>query len=161
MVRHDGLVRCVGQLAARSLDPHPRLEQIIPQLARPVAGQVQQARLDIVVHDGASRSLIDVVVVSALAGDSSFRRARARRDGHASRRAELAKRSRYNTDDLVPFAVETGGRLGTQARAFLQRCAKAAGDSAFETIYLYRAVSSILQNSVAYQLERPFPSALA
>ena len=97
VVRHDGLVRCLGQLAALNLDPKPKLEQIVPELARPVQGQVEQARLGAVAHDGASRLLVDVVVVSALAGDSPFRKACARRDGHAARRAEIAKRSRYPT----------------------------------------------------------------
>ena len=96
---------------------------MIPELARPVAGQVEHARLDLVLHDGASRLLVDVVVVSPLAGNESFRRACARRDGHACRRAEINKRNRYTSSDLIPFALETGGRLGTEARAFLLRCA--------------------------------------
>ena len=149
MIRHDSMVRCTGQLAARNLDPRPRLEQTIPELARPVAGQVEQARLDVVVHDGASRLLIDVVIVSALAGDASFRRACARRDGHACRRAEVAKRSRYPSAELIPFAIETGGRLGADARAFLMRCAQASPEPAREISYLYRAVSSVLQDGVA------------
>ena len=156
--RHDGVVRCLGQLMARNLDPRPRLEQIIPELARPVPGQVEQARLDIVGHDGASRVLVDVVVVSALAGDSSFRRACARRDAHVARRAEIAKRARYSSGDLVPFALETGGRLGTEARAFLRKCAEASDEPLREILYLQRAVSSVLQSGIAQQLERPFCS---
>ena len=152
MIRHDGLVRCTGQLAARSLDPRPKLEQTIPELARPVAGQVEQARLDVVLHDGASRLLVDVVIVSVLAGDASFRRACARRDGHAARRAEVTKRSRYASAELVPFAVETGGRLGADARAFLIRCAQASSEPSREMCYLYRAVSSVLQDGVARML---------
>ena len=152
MSRHDGLVRCIGLLAARNLDPKPKLEQILPELARPVAGQVEQARLDVVVQDGTERLLVDVVVVSVLAGDASFRRACARRDGHAVRRAEISKRSRYPTAELVPFAIETGGRLGADARAFLVRCADGALDPTKELQYLYRAVSSCLQDGVARQL---------
>lgn len=152
MTRHDSLVRCLGILSARNLDPKPKLEQIIPELARPVMGQIEQARLDVVVHDGVSRTLVDVVVCSALAGDASFRRACARRDGHAARRAEVAKRARYPSEELVPFAVETGGRLGADARAFLVRCADASDDPARELQYLYRAVSSVLQDGVARQL---------
>ena len=150
--RHDSLVRCLGLLSARSLDPRPKLEQIIPELARPVAGQVELARLDVVVHDGAARLLIDAVIVSAYASGDSFRRACARRDGHASRRAEVAKRSRYPTHDLIPFAVETGGRLAADARAFLVRCADASPDRVRELQYLYRAVSTVVQDGVARQL---------
>ena len=152
MTRQDGLVRCLGILAARNLDPKPKLEQIIPELARAVAGQIEQARLDVVVHDGVSRTIVDVVVVSPYAGDASFRRACARRDGHAARRAEVAKRARHPSCELVPFAVETRGRLGADARASLVRCADASAAPARELQYLYRAVSSVLQDGVARQL---------
>ena len=153
MNRHDGVVRCLGQLAARNLDPRPKLEQIIPELARPVAGQVCEARLDVVVHDGAARSLLDVVIVSPYAGDASFRAACARRDGHASRRAAVSKRARYPHSDLVPFALETGGRMGNDARAFIARLADAADDRHSELQYLHRAISSMLQNGVAMMLQ--------
>ena len=153
MTRHDGLVRCLGVLAARSLDPRPKLEQIIPELSRPVAGQINEARLDVIIHDGASRLLVDVTVMSPFAGDRNFRACCTRRDGHASRRAAIAKRSRYPSADLVPFAVETGGRLGTDARALLARMADAADDRHDEIQYLYRAVSSVLQDGVAKQLQ--------
>ena len=153
MYRHDGVVRCIGILGARALDPKPQLEQVIPELARPVNGQVGQARLDVVMRDGASRLLIDVVVVSAYAGGHSFRNACARRDGHAARRAAVAKRERYPSVDLVPFALETGGRLGTEARALLLKMARAADDEARELQLLYRAVSSVLQDGVARQLQ--------
>ena len=72
IARHDAIVRCIGVLAARALDPKPKLEQIIPELARPVHGQMGQARLDVVVHDGVSRALLDVVVVSPYASNASF-----------------------------------------------------------------------------------------
>ena len=49
MLRHDNTVRCVASLAARAMDPRPRMEQIIPELSRPVAGQVAAARMDVVV----------------------------------------------------------------------------------------------------------------
>ena len=152
MERHDNVVRCIGQLAARSMDPRPRLEQIIPELAQPVQGQVRQARLDVIVFDGVSRCLVDVAVVSAYDRDSSFRAACARRDGHAARRAAISKRMRYPSADLVPFALETGGRLGVDARAFVNRMASAAEDPVAERQYLYRAISSVLQDGVARQL---------
>ena len=152
MVRHDNLVRCLGVLAARNLDPRPKLEQIVPELAQPVRGQVGQARLDVIVHDGLERLLIDVVIVSAYAGGASFRASCARRDGFASRRAAVAKRARYPSPELVPFAVETGGRLGNDARAFLIRMADAAEDRNAELKYLQRAISSVIQDGVARQL---------
>ena len=57
MARHDGIVRCLGVLAARNSD-------LKPKLAQTVHGQIGQARLDVVIHDGIARMLVDVVVVS-------------------------------------------------------------------------------------------------
>ena len=153
MVRHDNMVRCIASLAKRTIDPRPRTEQIIPELSRLVAGQTEAARLDVIVHSGLARSLVDVTIVSSLAGDDTFRRACSRRDGHAARRAECTKRSRYPAADLVPFALETGGRLGAAARTFLMHLADGAEDPVAERNYLYRAVSSTLQDGVARQLE--------
>ena len=65
----------------------------------------------------------------------------------------MAKRSRYPTPDLVPFALETGGRLGTDARAFIVRTANAAEDRTAEMKYIQRAISVVLQDGVARQLE--------
>ena len=154
MVRHDNTVKCIAALASRAMDPRPKLEQVIPELSRPVHGQVAAARLDVVVHDGLTRHLVDVVIVSPLAGDDAFRRACARRDGHAARRAECLKRVRYHTRDLVSFALETGGRLGTAAKAFLSRPAETAHEPAKERVALYRAISSTAQDGVARQLEQ-------
>ena len=64
------------------------------------------------------------------------------------------KRARYPTPELVPFALETGGRLGNAAKAFLQRLAQASEEPEKEAVRLYRAVSSTLQDGVARQLER-------
>ena len=75
MARHDNIVRCLGQLSARNVDPRPRLEQIVPELAQTVQGQVGQARLDLVIHDGISRMLVELVVVFAYARDTNFRAA--------------------------------------------------------------------------------------
>ena len=153
MVRHDNMVRCIAALAARTVDPRPRTEQVIPELARLVAGQTEAARMDVVVHDGLARSLVDATIVSPLAGDDAFRRACARRDGHAARRAECTKRSRYPAPDHVPFALETGGRLGAAAKTFLMRLAAGSEDPAAERVYIYRAVASTLQDGVARQFE--------
>ena len=64
----------------------------------------------------------------------------------------MTKRARYDSPDLVPFAVETGGRIGAEARAFLLKCANAAEDPDIELQYLYRAISSVVQDGVAKQL---------
>ena len=102
-------------------------------------------------------ALVDVVIVSAYARGNNFRAACARRDGYAARRAAIAKRVRYPSDDLVPFALETGGRIGVDARAFINRMANAADDPPTERQYLYRAISRALQDGVARQLMKSPP----
>lgn len=153
ILRHDNLVKCIASFVARTLDPKPRMEQILPELARLVAGQTEAARMDVVVHDGAARHLVDATIVSPLAANDVFCRGCARRDGHAARRAECLKRSRYPAHDLIPFAMETGGRLGMAARAFVTKCAEVAEDPAKERAYVYRAISTTLQDGIARQLE--------
>lgn len=154
LVRHDGLVNGICEFAKRGMDARPKVEQVVPQLLAKVCGQVGQARMDVVLHDGAKRMLVDVTVVSPYAGDATFVNACSRRDGHAARRAAIAKRAKYDSVDLVPFAVETGGRLGADARALLHVFAARSDDPARELSYLLRATSSLLQDGVARQLER-------
>ena len=107
----------VAACARRGMDPNPREEQVLAALTAKAKGQIGSPRMDLVVHDGAARLLIDVTVVSPLAGDAGHIDACARREGHACRRAAAFKRGKYPHKELVPFAVETGGRLGTDARA--------------------------------------------
>ena len=149
MARHDRLVHLLAALAKRSCDPRPKLEQVAKERTSRVGGQVGQARLDVIFHIGARRILVDVTIVSPHAGSSEFTAACARRDGHAARRAAIGKRAKYDCPDLVPFAVETGGRLGNEARALLHMMAKEADDPQEELAYLYRAISSVLQDGVA------------
>ena len=96
--------------------------------------------------------LLDITIVSPLAGSSDFLHACARRDGHAARRAAVGKRLKYDSPDLLPFAVETGGRLGTEARAFLRLLSAQAPDPEKELGFLYRAVSVMVQSGVARQM---------
>ena len=142
VARHDSLVRTLAALAKRHADPRPHLEQVLPSLQVVVQGQVGTARLDVVTHIGTARQLIDVTVVSTFAGGAPFQAACSRRDGHAARRAAVAKRMKYEHPDLVPFAVETGGRLGGDAKSLLRKFALEAPDPSRELSFLYKAVSA-------------------
>ena len=152
VLHHDNLARAIAALAKRGMDSRPRLEQVLPQLATRVAGQVGTGRMDVVLHNGTARHLVDVVVVSPLAGGERQVGACARRDGLACRRAAIAKRSKYDSPELVPFAIETGGRLGGDARMLIALLAQACPNPAREMAYAYRAISSVLQDGVARQL---------
>ena len=152
VIRHDALTNCIAALARRGMDSRPKLEQVLPQLATSVAGQVSGGRMDVVLHNGTSRFLVDVVVCSPLAGGPRQIAANARRDGLACRRAAISKRDKYSDPELVPFAVETGGRLGGDARMLLKTLADATADPVKELAFAYRAVSAVLQDGVARQL---------
>ena len=128
------------------------MEQVIPQLASMVRGQVSQARMDVVAQDGCNRILVDVVVSSPYAGGERFTAMCARRDGYSARRAATAKKAKYDSPDLLSFALETGGRLGMDARSFIKKLASAAEEPPLEVAYLYRAISATLQDGIAKQL---------
>ena len=49
--------------------------------------------------------------------------------------------------------METGGQLGSDARALLQLMASGAPDPGEEMAYLYRAVSSVHQDGIARQFQ--------
>ena len=151
MVRHDAIVRLLESFAKRRADPKPYLEQVVPQLQVVVSGQVGTARLEVITHIGSCRHLVDVTVVSPFAGSDAFRAVCSRRDGYAARRASVSKRTKYDQADLVPFAIETGGRLGADARSFLRKLAAEAPDPTAELTYMYWAVSALLQDGVARQ----------
>ena len=136
LIRHDNLVRGLADLAKRHTDPRPRLEQALPQLSVVVGGQIGQARLDVIFHQGSQRRLVDVTVVSPYAGSADFARACSRKDGYAVRRAAVVKRMEYEHPDLVPFAVETGGRLGDDARALPHPMAQEAPEPDLELQYI-------------------------
>ena len=70
----------------------------------------------VVMKDGQTHWL-DVVVTEPLCEDQGQRRARVRKYGLAAENAEKAKHEEYGPE-VVPFALETGGRWGALARAW-------------------------------------------
>ena len=127
--RHDSILHCLQDLCKRGMNPRPRKEQVLPVLAGTVTGQIGQSRMDLVAQDGTAKLLIDVTIVSPYAGDRSF-------TGYAARRAAMAKRTKYEDDDLLPFALVTGGRLRTDARAMVKRPSQHAEIPTVEAAYI-------------------------
>ena len=80
---------------------------------------MERAVLDIEYAAEDCRRWIDVTVRQPAAGDRAAVLAACRRDGEATRRAERSKHQRYSGSQLTPFALETPGRLGAEARAWL------------------------------------------
>ena len=128
LLRHTRLQKAVGGLVVRWRGTRPLHEQRVPTWDRPSRrrseqGRTEQAVLDVEYIDDDGRRWIDVTVRHPCAGDENTVRLAARKDGEASRRAEREKHERYPGPRLTPFAVETPGRLGAEARLWLlTRC---------------------------------------
>ena len=102
------------------------------------------------------RRWIDVTVRHPAAGDGSAVRAASRKEGELAGRAERSKHERYPGQQLTAFAVEVGGRLGGEARAFLLAETRQLPKDlqAKELQRAYKVVSCALQTEVARQLRK-------
>ena len=124
MARHTRLSKAVGGLLTRWKGTAPLYEQRVPEWDRPNRRpgreeETERAVLDIEYTDDEGRRWLDVTVRHPAAGDDSALRWAARKDGEATRRAERGKHERYPGPRLTPFAVETPGRIGAEARGWL------------------------------------------
>ena len=83
-------------------------------------------------------------------------RAAARKDGTACRRAELQKHQRYPGPQLVAFAAELPGRLGSEARQWLKHHVQQLPHDLWteELTRAYKAVSCAIEKHMALQLRR-------
>ena len=77
-------------------------------------------------------------------------------NGEAARRGEREKHARYPGSRLVPFVVETGGRLGGEARLWLRNQVRQLPEDqqTSELARAYRLVSCAVQGQIARQLRR-------
>ena len=160
-LRHTRLQRAVGGLVVRWRGTRPLYEQRVPTWDRPSRrrseqGRTEQAVLDIEYIDDDGRRWIDVTVRHPCAGDENTVRLAARKDGEASRRAEREKHERYPGPRLTPFAVETPGRLGAEARLWLLTQVRAlpTEQQSKELMRAYKVVSCAVQAETARQLRR-------
>ena len=156
--RHGRIERVVGSLVARWRHETPLYEQRVPAWdTRDANGTiVERAILDLQYQDDDGTRWVDVSCRHAAAGDTAQLRAAARREGEASRRGERDKHRRYPGDRLIPFVVETGGRVGAEARHWLHALTREwpKDQQAKELTRAYKSVSCALQSEVAGQLRR-------
>ena len=158
--KHARLSRLTGSLLKRWRFEEPLYEQRVPTWDRDRidnrTGQpyVERAVLDIEYLDDDGRRWLDVSIRHSAAGsDADIRRA-AKRGGEASRRGEREKHARYEGDRLVPFVLETHGRIGAEARYWLnsQISRLPPDQQAAELQRAYKCLSSTLQTQLARQL---------
>ena len=161
LVRHTRLSKAVGGLVARWQGTAPLYEQRVPEWDRPNRrpgheGTIERAVLDVEYTGDEGRRWIDVTVRHPAAGDAAAARLASRKDGEATRRAERGKHERYPGPRLTPFAVETPGRVGAEARLWLlaQVRAQPQETQALEPARAYKVESCAVQAECALQLRR-------
>ena len=112
--------------------------------------------LDVEYQADDGRMWLDISVRHPAAGSTSEVTAAAKRDGEAARRGEREKHTRYPGDRLVPLVVESGGRLGGEARQWLRALVAQLPEDKKqqELARAHKVVSCALQGQVARQLRR-------
>ena len=125
-----------------------------PSRRRDTQNVTERAILDVEYVSPEGRRWLDVTVRHPAAGDAGSVQAAARKDGAATRRAERQKHERYPGSQLTPFAVETPGRLGAEARLWMLTSVRGLpqDQQAKELAHGYRVVSCAVQGQVARQL---------
>ena len=167
VARHDRVRDLLARWLARRVSAWVQKEQVVPQWRRhrrvvvdgAATTRVESAVLDVVWSCRGAARAVDVVVVSPDSADEREERARAEKPGLAAEGAAREKRRRYppgpSTPLLIPFAIETGGRVGSAARQLildhLDRSEGEAGASA-DAVAFWQELSAVLQTGVAEQL---------
>ena len=100
---------------------------------------------------------ICICICMRICGDDSALRRAARKDGEATRRAERGKHEKYPGPRLTPFAVETTGRIGAEARGWLLSQVRTQPEETqfLELARAYKVVSALCKPSVHYSSDAP------
>ena len=150
----------LGGLIKRWCHQEPRYEQRVPAWDRQSrsggSSSTEHAILDIEYSDEQGTRWIDVTVRHPAAGGQPALRNAATRDGEASRRGEREKHTRYPGNNLIPFVVETPGRIGAEGRFWLLAQVRCLPDDmqSKELDRAYRLISCAIQSEVSKQLRR-------
>ena len=149
LARHDDAVRLLGRRLRADLGAIVSLEQRRPELDRYIDGQLVAARLDLVVCIGGAEYLLDVTYTDHRTTNADRLAARLRRSGVAAEAAEDVKRRRYlGAQNLIPIAIDSGGRLGQSGLKWLRAAYTRAGAQQ-EWQSLLRALSAHTQATTA------------
>ena len=158
--RHNRLKRTIGGLIKRWRHTDPLYEQRVlawDRRVRTSQGEaIEHAVLDIQYADQDGDYWIDVSVRHPAAGNTTNLRNAAKRDGEASRRGEREKHTRYPGQRLIPFVMETPGRIGAEARFWLLSQIRELPDDiqAYELQRAYRVINCAVQGEAAKQLRK-------
>ena len=105
--------------------------------------------MDIIFQHGGLSWWVDLAIRSAVSSNARTCAARAQADGVAARDEEGQKRKRYH-GRAYPFVVESLGRPGQQAKAFIRRFAlECADDYSTSVAEAWCSLSCVLQGGNA------------
>ena len=127
-------------------------EQHVPHLDdTDEKGQPRIAVMDITCTTHTGHWLIDISVTDAVSQCSKHTNANAHHDATAAKAREHDKRQRYKHDpQLIPFVLETGGRWGPTAEAFIRTVAPTDTNERAESLTTLRYnLSTSLQRDSA------------
>ena len=119
--RHSALARCLADLITTHTGVKAHIEQSIPGLTHTKQnGQIELARMDIVIALRGITYYIDTAIVSPFSSSVSLMTAASGRPGFMAEREEKKKFDRYPRINLAPFILESTGRPGYHARKFIK-----------------------------------------
>ena len=121
VARHDRIRDWLAKWVGGMIGREALTEQFVPQWDRYRDGILERARLDVVYDNVQGRRVhVDVAIVEASTANLHDQRQRAAKDGVAASSHEDTKRRRYPGPSLVPFVMESMGRLGEGTDAMLR-----------------------------------------
>ena len=150
--RHSALARCLADLITTHTGTKAHIEQSIPGLAHTDQhGQIELARMDIVVALRGVTYYIDTAIVSPFSSNVSLMTAASARPGYMAEREEKKKFDRYPRINLVPFILESTGRPGYHARKFIKHLYDDTDHPPTAIRDAWAAIQTTLHNSISNQ----------
>ena len=154
--RHDAVLRSLATLITRVTGAAVQIERRTTELRRIFRGRIQEGQMDIITTDLAgARLYIDVTIVSSVVAHAYHLAQAAIKPSYAAGRAEFGKRQRYPTNNILPFAMEIGGRPGPSALRFIRQLFRTPGaDRTIQIADAWSTLSTALHGAVATQLNK-------
>ena len=156
---HDAIVKWLAAWITQWSGLPASTEQYVPAWDRTNSvGLVERARLDVSFVDAEGRrAYADVAVTSAFSIEQSVVLRRAQEPGLAALEMVRAKRARYRPEDnvhaaLVPFVVESLGRVSAEARALIRSLAPDGPDRSVVIRSALQDLAVLVQTRLAEQL---------
>ena len=107
--------------------------------------------MDLVFNLNGSVTYLDVSIVAPFSCKPSLVAAASTRPRHMAKRAEKSKFDRYPHINLVPFILETTGRLGQHARKFISNHMKDADNPPLAIRDSWSAIQNVFHSAISKQ----------